>query len=94
MAAAHKLRHMHHDGLGPEARRDGVPLCTTPTVAKARRSEKGAAGPVENLDLVRPLYDRFSARPELELTWIKAHAGNRWNEYADALATAYLRDVR
>ena len=49
-------------------------------------------GPVENLDLVRPLYERFRARPELELRWIKAHAGNRWNEYADSLATAYARE--
>ncbi len=45
-----------------------------------------------NLDLVRPLYEAFRARPELELVWIKAHAGNRWNEYADALATAWARD--
>jgi ribonuclease HI len=49
-------------------------------------------GPVENLDLVRPLYEAFRDRPELELVWIKAHAGNRWNEYADALATAWARD--
>jgi len=50
------------------------------------------SGPVENLDLVRPLFDGFRARPELELVWIKAHAGNRWNEYADALATAWMRE--
>lgn len=49
-------------------------------------------GPVENLDLVRPLYETFRDRPELDLVWIKAHAGNRWNEYADALATAWARD--
>ena len=24
--------------------------------------------------------------------WIAAHAGSRWNEYADSLATAYLRE--
>jgi len=24
--------------------------------------------------------------------WIKAHAGSRWNEYADALATAWARE--
>ncbi len=49
-------------------------------------------GPVENLDLVRPLYERLQARPELEVVWIQAHAGHRWNEYADALATAWARD--
>lgn len=49
-------------------------------------------GPVENLDLVRPLYERLQARPELEVVWIQAHTGHRWNEYADALATAWARD--
>ncbi len=57
-----------------------------------RRGWKRRTGPVENLDLVKPLYAGYSARPELELRWIKAHAGNRWNEYADALASAYLRE--
>jgi len=58
----------------------------------ARNGWRRKRGPVENLDLVRPLYDAFTSRPELELTWIKAHAGHRWNEYADSLATAYARD--
>jgi len=57
-----------------------------------RRGWRRKTGAVENLDLVRPLYERFTARPELELLWIKAHAGNRWNEYADALATAWARE--
>jgi ribonuclease HI len=56
------------------------------------RGWKRKTGPVENLDLVRPAYERLRARPELEVRWIKAHAGNRWNEYADSLATAYARD--
>ena len=30
--------------------------------------------------------------PGLELRWIKAHSGSRWNEYADSLATAYRRE--
>ena len=58
----------------------------------AKRGWVRKTGPVENLDLVRPLYEAFRDRPELELVWIKAHAGNRWNEYADALATAWARD--
>jgi ribonuclease HI len=57
-----------------------------------RRGWRRKTGPVENLDLVRPLYERLRQRPELEVVWIKAHAGNRWNEYADALATAYARE--
>lgn len=58
----------------------------------AARGWRRKTGPVENLDLVRPLYERLRERPELQLVWIRAHAGNRWNEYADALATAWMRD--
>lgn len=54
-----------------------------------RRGWKRKAGPVENLDLVRPLFEAMRSRPELELRWIKAHAGHRWNEYADALANTW-----
>ena len=57
-----------------------------------KRGWKRKTGPVENLDLVRPLYERLLERPELTLAWIKAHAGNRWNEYADSLSTAWARD--
>ena len=57
-----------------------------------RRGWKRKTGPVENLDLVRPLYELLRQRPEIEVVWIRAHAGNRWNEYADALATAYARN--
>ena len=58
----------------------------------AARGWRRKTGPVENLDLVQPLYEAVTKRPELELRWIKAHAGNRWNEYADSLATAYARE--
>lgn len=51
-----------------------------------RRGWKRKSGPVENLDLVKRAYAAFASRPELELRWIKAHAGFRWNEYADELA--------
>lgn len=57
-----------------------------------RRGWKRRTGPVENLDLVRPLYERLQARPELELEWIRAHTGLRWNEYADALANLWRID--
>jgi ribonuclease HI len=26
------------------------------------------------------------AKPRIDLRWIRAHEGSRWNEYADALA--------
>lgn len=50
------------------------------------RGWRRARGPVENLDLVRPLYEGLRSRPELEVRWIRAHVGHRWNEYADELA--------
>jgi len=50
------------------------------------RGWRRARGPVENLDLVRALVEALRARPELEVRWIKAHAGHRWNEHADRLA--------
>lgn len=55
------------------------------------RGWKRKRGPVENLDLVEPLFEYLLGRPELELAWIKAHAGHRWNDYADRLASAWMR---
>lgn len=52
----------------------------------ARRGWKRKTGPVQNLDLVQELYHLLADRPELEVRWIKAHAGHEWNEYADELA--------
>lgn len=54
-----------------------------------KRGWKRKSGPVENLDLVKKVYAGYRKRPELELTWIKAHVGFRWNEYADQLATRW-----
>lgn len=54
-----------------------------------RRGWKRKTGPVENLDLVQPLYRAFRSRPELTLEWIAAHSGYLWNEYADALASKW-----
>lgn len=57
-----------------------------------RRGWKRKTGPVENLELVQRAYELSLRHPKVELRWIKAHAGSRWNEYADSLATAYMRD--
>jgi ribonuclease HI len=58
------------------------------------RGWKRKRGEIKNLELVQELYASFKSRPELELRWIPAHSGHRWNEYADALATAYRRSTR
>ncbi len=54
-----------------------------------RRGWKRKTGPVENLDLVQEAYRTYKRRPELDLRWVKGHAGVRWNEYADALANRW-----
>ena len=48
-------------------------------------------GEVKNLELVREAYELARERPLARITWIRAHDGSRWNEYADALSTAYQR---
>jgi ribonuclease HI len=58
------------------------------------RGWKRKGGEIKNLELIQELYASLQRRPEIELRWIAAHAGNRWNEYADSLATAYRRTTR
>lgn len=50
------------------------------------------SGPVQNLDLVKEAYQVYLRRPDLEVIWIKAHVGFRWNEYADELANKGRRE--
>jgi ribonuclease HI len=56
-----------------------------------RRGWRRKGGAIANLELVRELYALARAHPRTRLCWIRAHDGSRWNEYADALAAAYLR---
>jgi ribonuclease HI len=56
------------------------------------RGWKRKTGPIKNLDLVQEIYHCLAERPELRLEWVPGHAGYRWNEYADALASVWLRD--
>ena len=58
-----------------------------------RNGWKRKTGDVQNLDLVKEAYALVRARPEITVQWIPAHSGTRWNEYADALSTAYRRDT-
>jgi ribonuclease HI len=61
--------------------------------AWAARGWRRKTGPIANLELVQELYALARAHPKAKLVWIAAHDGSRWNEYADALATNYLRDA-
>jgi ribonuclease HI len=56
-----------------------------------RRGWKRKTGPIANLELVKRVYALALAHPKVTLRWIRAHDGSRWNEYADALSTGYLR---
>jgi ribonuclease HI len=60
----------------------------------AARNWRRKDGEIKNLELVKEVYYALKQRPELELRWIAAHNGQRYNEYADSLATAYRRSVR
>ena len=57
-----------------------------------RKGWKKKSGPIKNLELVQELLRLYRSHPKCELTWVAAHSGNRWNEYADSLATAWMRD--
>jgi len=57
-----------------------------------KRGWRRSQGPVRNLELVQRAYRLAQERPGARIRWIRAHDGSRWNEYADSLATAYLRD--
>ena len=59
---------------------------------KARGWTKKSPGPIANLELVKEAYELARSKPHANIRWIQAHSGYRWNEYADALATAYRRD--
>lgn len=56
-----------------------------------KRGWKRKDGPIKNVEMVKELYYLAQSRPRVKLRWIKAHDGSLWNEYADALSTAWLR---
>jgi ribonuclease HI len=56
-----------------------------------KRGWRRKSGPIANLELGQRLYALAKAHPRAKLTWIRAHDGSKWNEYADALANAYMR---
>lgn len=52
---------------------------------------KRKTGPVENLDLVKRLFAAAKSHPNVKVVWLRGHNGQRWNEYADRLATGFQR---
>jgi len=57
-----------------------------------RNGWRRKGGAVKNLELVQELWALAQAHPRVRLRWIASHSGELWNEYADALATAWMRD--
>lgn len=58
----------------------------------AAKGWRRKGGEIKNLDLIKPLHALVGQRPEIRIEWIAAHSGNRWNEYADSLSTAWMRE--
>ena len=58
------------------------------------RGWRRKAGEIANLDLVQEAYNLVLDRPSVEIKWIRAHQGSKWNEYADALASLYMENIR
>ena len=56
-----------------------------------RKGWKKKGGEIKNLALVQELLQLSRSHPKVQLTWIAAHSGHVWNEYADSLATAWTR---
>ena len=56
-----------------------------------KRGWKRKTGAIKNLELIQELYALAKAHPRVKLSWIKAHNGWLWNEYADSLSTAWAR---
>jgi ribonuclease HI len=59
-----------------------------------RKGWKKDGGEIKNLELVQRLLALARSRPNVRLEWIAAHVGHKWNEHADQLATAWMKDRR
>ena len=59
-----------------------------------QRGWRRKGGAIKNLELVQELYALVNSHTGVELRWIRAHSGSRWNEYVDSLASGYLREGR
>jgi ribonuclease HI len=57
----------------------------------AKRGWKRKAGPIENLELWFALIDAIGDRHEIEWRWVRGHAGDPKNEYANELAVDAAR---
>lgn len=65
-------------------------LCVNTLNIWAKNWEKAnwtkKSGPIKNLELVKEAYSLYNSLPKVNIKWVKAHNGWRWNEYADVLS--------
>ena len=48
----------------------------------------------ENLDLIQAYYDWYQKGYRIDLRKVKGHAGQKWNEMADGLATGKIKSTK
>lgn len=48
----------------------------------------------ENLDLIKPFFEYWNKGYRINLQKVKGHNGNKWNEYADGLATGKIKNYK
>lgn len=48
----------------------------------------------ENLDLIQAYYDWYQKGYRIDLRKVKGHAGHKWNEMADGLATGKIKSTK
>ena len=48
----------------------------------------------ENLELIQAYYDLYQKGYRIDLRKVKGHAGNKFNELADGLATGKIKDLK
>ena len=48
----------------------------------------------ENLDLIQAYYEWYQKGYRIDLRKVKGHAGQKWNEMADGLATGRIQPIK
>lgn len=61
---------------------------------KAGGWRKKTKGEIQNLELVKELYDLYQASPKAQLVWVRGHDGNENNELADEWANKARKGER
>ncbi len=94
-AAIEALRCVRDTSHSIEIRSDSrylVDMCCSWIKGWKARGWKRSSGPVLNLDLVQEL-DRLMQHYSVRWTWVRGHAGDEGNEYADRLTNDAMDEL-